>query len=160
MRRATSARLHPVSSARARSSRSPASVPGTASSLTPRVSSRVALLVAVTPTPDQEEHGTDRDRGVGDVEAGERTDADEVDDLAAQEARRAEHPIEVVAESATENEGQRDHHDRVLGALRDANEHDGDDGREHGEQRREPGQDAERAARVPAQPELDGIADD
>src|SRR3989440_6243760 len=160
MRRATSARLQPVRSARARSSRSPASVVGTASSLTPPGSRGVAALVTVAPSPHQEQHGADRNRGVGDVEGGERTHTDEVDDLAAQESRRAEQPIDEVAQRAAEHERERDDHDRVSRALGDADEHDGDDGREHGEQRREPGQDAECAPGIAAQPKLDGVSDD
>src|SRR6266550_7444647 len=160
MRRATSARLQPVRSARARSSRSPANVAGTASSLTPPSSRGVAPLVAVAPSPHQEQHGADRDRGVGDVEGGERTHTDEVDDLAAQESRRAEQPIDEVAQRAAEHERERDDHDRVSRALGDADEHDGDDRCEYGEQRREPGQDAERAPGIAAQSKLDGIADD
>src|SRR5256885_1386888 len=105
-------------------------------------------------------HGPYRDRRVGDVERGERSHADEVDDLAAQESRRAEQPIDEVAQRAAEHERERDDHDRVSRALGDADEHDGDDGREYGEQRREPGQDAERAPGIAAQPKLDGIADD
>src|SRR6266545_8347613 len=160
MRRATSARLQPVRRASARSSRSPANVAGTASSLTPPSSSGVPALVAVAPSPEQEEHRTDRDRGVGDVEARERTDADEVDDLAPQETRGPEQPVGEVAQRSPEHERERDDHDWIFRALCDAHEDDRHDGREHGQQRREPGQDAERAAGIAAQPQLDAVPDD
>src|SRR5215207_3799703 len=157
---ATSARLQPVRSASARSSRSPASVAGTASSLTPGDSCGVVPVSAVPPSPEQEEHGADRDRRVGDVEARERAHAYEVDHLAAQEARRPEHAVGEVAQRTAEHQREGDHHDRILRSLRDANEHDGDDGREHREHRRETGQETERATGIAAQPQLDGVADD
>src|SRR2546423_6488749 len=131
MRRATSARLQPVRSARAPSSRSAANVVGTASSLTPPGSRGVAALVAVAPSPHQEQHGADRDRRVGDVEGWERAHTDEVDDFAAQESRRAEQPIDEVAQRAAEHERERDDHHGVPRALGDADEHDGDECREN-----------------------------
>src|SRR5438094_8015982 len=125
MRRATSARLQPVRSARARSSRSPASDVGTTSSLTPSRSPGVAALVAVAPSPEQQQHGTDRDRRVGDVERGERAHAEEADALATEEARRAEQPADEVAKRAAGHERSGDDHDRAPGPLGDRADHDG-----------------------------------
>ena len=87
----TSLRVQPVSSATARSTRSPASASGTASSLSHRrqliASARVARCRSVRTAQMHDEDRADGDRGVGDVERREAADVHEVDDRTAAGSR-------------------------------------------------------------------------
>ena len=148
----TSARLQPVSSATARSTRSPASAAGHDERL-----ARVAL--GARSRVRDVARGSERERPasrtapiviarVGDVERRERADA-------ARSRRRARggspatrnDAVDEVAERAAEHQRERDERPRVVGPAHRADEDDGDHDREHREQRREALEQAERAAR-------------
>src|SRR5712692_9491363 len=154
----TSLRVHPVSNATARSTRSPSNTAGTTSSSVIKVCTRDRT--ARTERIDNQEHRSHSDRGVGHVERRPRAEMHEVDDRAPQEPGRAEDAVAEVAERATEHERKTHDSEGLVRAPDRTHEKERHRQRDQRQERGEGTEEAECDPRVAGEPEVDGVTHD